>query len=420
MKNGKLFQSLFLINFATSLGFGIADAFFSTYLFSLGGRGLLLGLPLLLFSVSKIVLSPVMGACVDRIGARRAATLSLTLYFLVSLGYLFCSRLALIALLRLFQGMACAMFRPVMLSLVAVVGGPKGEARAAGTFDISFYLAIGIGPLLGGMLHDLWGFYGIFACLALLCLFALTLALRRIPAPTEPPVLANRRHCSLALPAALEAARHGTMGGLLAFIFGRGCGISLLAAFLPILLNARLGLSGTQTGMVLASSTLVITSLLRPVGWLSDRLPRKSLVLLGGVSVSLLYFLVPVAQGFHQVLMLGGGIGLCSVLSQPASTALLLEQGERHGTGLAVGIFNTALNLGFLVGPLLGGWLQNRFGLTAVFYAAGWIGLAAAALFAASTLGDWLRQVPVPLHGQVPVPLRGAGAEALHQATNLK
>ena len=39
----------------------------------------------------------------DRIGARRAATLSLTLYLLVSLGYLFCSQLALIALLVIFQ-----------------------------------------------------------------------------------------------------------------------------------------------------------------------------------------------------------------------------------------------------------------------------------------------------------------------------
>ncbi|WP_224983954.1 MFS transporter [Geomonas agri] len=385
MKNENLFQSLFLINFATSLGFGIADAFFSTYLFSLGGRGILLGLPLLLFSLSKIVFGPPMGACVDRFGPRTAVTLSLSLYLLVSIGYLLSSSLVLITLLRVVQGGACAMFRPVMLSLVGATSSNKGEGCATGTFDISFYLAIGIGPLLGGALHDWCGFYGIFSCLALLCLFALTVALRRIPrnavaGPSRKPAAA------VALPDALEAARHGAMGGLLVFIFGRGCGISLLAGFLPLLLNGRLGLTGTQTGVVLASSTVVISSLLRPVGRLSDRLPRKGLVLLGGVSVSLLYFLIPVAQGFHQVLMLGGGIGLCSVLSQPASTALLLEQGERHGTGLAVGIFNTALNLGFVVGPLLGGWLQNHFGLTAVFYAAGWIGLAAAALFAVCTM----------------------------------
>ncbi|QXE90078.1 MFS transporter [Geomonas subterranea] len=386
MKNANLFQSLFLINFATSLGFGIADAFFSTYLFTLGGRGILLGLPLLLFSLSKILFGPAMGACVDRFGPRVAVTLSLTLYLLVSLGYLFSSDLVLITLLRVVQGVACAMFRPVMLSLVGAESRAKGEGCATGTFDISFYLAIGIGPLLGGVLHDLWGFYGIFSCLALLCLCALAVALRRVPRDSVAAVPSRKPGACVALPDALEAARHGAMGGLLVFIFGRGCGISLLAGFLPLLLSGRLGLTGTQTGMVLASSTVVIGTLLRPAGRLSDRLPRKTLVLLGGISVSLLYFLIPVAQGFHQVLMLGGGIGLCSVLSQPASTALLLEQGERHGTGLAVGIFNAAMNLGFVAGPLLGGWLQNRFGLTAVFYAAGWIGLAAAGLFALSTM----------------------------------
>ncbi|KAA0890342.1 MFS transporter, partial [Oryzomonas rubra] len=179
----------------------------------------------------------------------------------------------------------------------------------------------------------------------------------------------------------LSVTRHSTLRGLLAFIFGRACGISLLSAFLPIMLTTRLGLSGTQTGLVMASGTLVMTLLLRPVGMLSDRAPRKSMVVVGGTIVSLLYFLIPVAVGFSQILILGVGIGLFSVLSQPASTALLVEEGSRHGMGLTIGTFNAVLNLGFVSGPLLGAGLQNTLGLTAVFYAAGIMGLGAVAMF---------------------------------------
>lgn len=384
MKQERLFRGLFLVNFAITLGFGITDAFFSTYLFSLGGRGMLLALPLLLYSLSKIIFSPLMGACSDRFGAKTMVMLSLTLYLLVSLSYFFSSSLALITVLRLVQGLGCAMFKPVMLSLVGAASRNDGRAGSMGTFDVSFYGALGLGPVLGGVVKDAWGFGGIFATLVLLCLFALGVAqqcIRGSEGAITPP---DAGRCRAPLSELLTAARYGVMRGLLVFIFGRGCGISLLGAFLPIMLSTKLGLNGTQTGLVLASMTLVITCLLRPVGRLSDRVCRESLVVIGGTTVSLLYFLIPVAQGFCQVLVLGGGIGLFSVLSLPASTALLLEQGERYGTGLAVGVFNAALNLGLVAGPLLGAWFHYNFGLTSVFYAAGVLGLAAVGLFSAS------------------------------------
>lgn len=384
MKNDNLFKWLFLINFAVNLGFGLADAFFSTYLFDLGGRSVLLGLPILSFSLSKILLSPVMGALSDRVGARRAVTLSVALYLLVSCGYLASRDLAFITVLRLAQGGACAMFRPVMLSLVAASSCASGRGRAAGTFDVSFYGALAVGPILGGVLHDIWGFPGVFAGLASLCLLALGISLWQIPNLLPLATRPTGVTLESALPAALDTIRHAPMRALLFFIFGRACGISLLAVFFPILLSSRLGLTGMQTGVVLASTTFVTTCLLRPAGVLSDRLSPRSLVVFGGITVSLLYFLIPVAQGFCQALLLGGGIGLCSVLSQPASTALLLEQGERHGAGLAVGIFNASLNLGFAVGPLLGAWMESRFGLSSVFQAAGWIGLIAVGICAGS------------------------------------
>ena len=153
------------------------------------------------------------------------------------------------------------------------------------------------------------------------------------------------------------------------------------------MLVTKLGLSGTQTGVVMASSTLVITLLLRPVGILSDKAPRRSLVVAGGTAVSLLYFLIPVASGFQQILFLGLGIGLFSVLSQPASTALLVEEGARHGMGVTVGTFNSVLNMGFVSGPLLGAGVQSTLGLTAVFYTAGILGLGAVALFMVNISG---------------------------------
>ncbi|WP_240732276.1 MFS transporter [Geobacter sp. FeAm09] len=160
MESRTLFRGLFLINFAITLGFGIADAFFSLYVFSLGARGALLGLPLVLYSLSKIVLSPFMGAWADRIGRKKVAAASLGLYLFVSLSYLFTASLPLITLLRLLQGIGCAMFRPVVLSLVGEATPDHKRATVMGTFDISFYGALSLGPVVGGCSRTCGAFRG--------------------------------------------------------------------------------------------------------------------------------------------------------------------------------------------------------------------------------------------------------------------
>jgi predicted MFS family arabinose efflux permease len=274
------------------------------------------------------------------------------------------------------------MFRPVLLSLISECAPDEKRATIMGRFDMSFYGALSLGPVLGGMLKDVFGFAGIFVTLSVLCVIALVTALICIPYRSGKAIRDEEQISPSSFSAVTGMTRrHTTFRGLLAFIFGRACGIALLGAFLPILLTVKLGLSGTHAGIVMASSSIVMTLLLCPVGQLSDKVPRISLVLLGGTIVPLLYFLIPATADFYQALLLCGSIGFFSVLSQPASSALLLEEGNRHGMGATVGIFNAVLNMGFVAGPLVGSVIQSSAGLNAVFYLAGFLGLVSVLLF---------------------------------------
>jgi MFS family permease len=387
------FRELFLINFLISLGFGISDAFFPLYCQSMGGRGLLLGSAMGGYALSKVLFSPFMGALADRIGRRPVVMSSLMLYLLVSSLYLTTSSLPLVVFLRLLQGAGCAMFRPVVQALVADHAPADSRGRIMGTFDVSFYAALTMGPVCGGIVMDSWGFHGLFSVLVLCCLAALGLAVvsvpwqlthKKMPGDAEP----QTGIWSLSL-------RGGTLRGLLVFIFGRACGITACATFLPILLSSKLGLSGLQVGIVMASATLAMTLLLRPVGKAADRMPRRLLVICGGTAVPLLYMLLPIAADFTQVLGVTLGIGTFSALSQPAVSALLAEEGQRLGMGATMGSFNSFLNLGFVVGPLVGSLLQTTIGIHGVFVAIGFIGLA-------SSLGFVL--AAVARHGGQPPP----------------
>jgi len=382
MSTGKTFAGLFLINFAVTLGFGMADAFFSVYSQSLGARGVLLGIALCCYACAKIALSPLMGRWCDRVDPKKLLYVSLIAYLFVSLGYLIAANLTALILLRTLQGAGFALFRPVLLSIIGRIAPHDRRAATIGTFDLSFYGALGVGPLLGGVLKDSFGYSGVFWVLLACSLLAFIPALVCIPGTPRTTKPVPSPTPSKPLPLILhEVGIRGTLAGLLVFIFGRACSISGFVMFLPILLMTELGISAKLFGLVMASSTAAMALALRPMGMLADRVSRVWLIAAGGSGAALLYCLVPLAASLHEFLLLGTMIGLFSAMSQPASTALLIEQGVRCGTGLAAGVFNCSLNAGFLAGPVVGTLIYDMFGIEAVFYCFGACGLLTVFLF---------------------------------------
>jgi MFS family permease len=79
------------------------------------------------------------------------------------------------------------------------------------------------------------------------------------------------------------------------------------------------------------------------------------------------------------------GIGVFSALSQPAASALLAEEGQQNGMGASIGTFHAYLNLGFVVGPLLGSLVETATGLHGVFIGIGMVGLCSVLGFAVTT-----------------------------------
>ena len=377
------FHGLFLANFLISLGFGICNVFFPLYCRNMGARSLLIGVAVGGYALAKIVFSPTMGQLADRIGARTLVLSSLTLYLLVSCAYLTTENLLTAVGLRMMQGVACAMFRPVVQAQIAESAAVEKRGSTMGSFDASFYAALGIGPVIGGFIMDKSGFQGLFYVLVACSSAALVIAFVTLPRKFNSTVVASCQSEKTSLRLMLRQA--SSMQGLLFFIFGRACGITAWATFLPILLSTDLHLSGGEIGIIMSSTSLMMTVLLRPVGKIADKMSRRLLVICGGAMSSFLYILMPVASDFNQALVISLGLGVFSALSQPALSSLLAEHGQRLGMGTSVGIFHAFLNLGFVVGPLLGSLLNLSSGLHGIFIFIGLVGLGSVCGFTLSS-----------------------------------
>jgi MFS family permease len=379
----RLFRSLFAINFLISLGFAMLDPFFPIYIKDAGIGGIHFAAIFSVYTLSRMILSPWIGLWSDGIGRRSFIFAGLGLNVCVALLYLCAPSVPLLIVTRFLQGVASAFFRTVVMALVGDQSPREKEGLTIGTFDISFYSSLALGPVIGAIVKIHFGMSGIFIALSVTCLLSFLLAVFLMPDIHKEGGIQHER-----LRIGYTAlVKNKVFFGLLCFIFTRAIGISLFTIFMPLFMKVNLGLDSLRIGVIMASGTVLMTLFLMPMGILSDRRNRRILVVTGGFLISLLTCCLPLTSGFWYLLLVTVLLGLVSATSLPASAAILMEEGDRYGMGLAFGLFNMTMNLGSAVAPFLGNIVMDLAGLPPIFYLAGFIGFAGVVIFYIYSVG---------------------------------
>jgi POT family proton-dependent oligopeptide transporter len=147
------------------------------------------------------------------------------------------------------------------------------------------------------------------------------------------------------------------------------------------------GTFGTLSTQALASQIFGLYSgfvYFTPVigGWIGDRIGQRAAVVIGGLSMSGGHLAMAFDRSFLLALLLliiGSGL-LKGNISAQVGGLYPVEDEERRSRGFA--IFSTAINFGAVVGPLLCGFLGERYG---------WhVGFGAAALFMLGGVATYL------------------------------
>ena len=360
----KIFFVLSVAIFTSMLGMGIIVPILPLYAETLGANGLWLGAIFAVFSLARSIAMPFIGRISDRMGRKRFITLGLLIYSLSSVGYIYAGSTIELLMVRLIQGFSSAMIIPIAMAFVADISPPNQEGNYMGIISFALFLGFGCGPLIGGLTKDLTGMEVNFLLMGGLCLLALFLVIIYLPRSSsieKPPP-------PLTVPFSTMLKSRNIMGICFYRFSSAFCRGSIMA-FLPLYAHNVLKLTGSQIGLVIASSILLTAFLQLPFGKLADKVNRTFLVIAG----SILYFavvpLIPFTWNFLQLLLLNVALGVLGALSLPAATALTVVEGKQFGMGTTMAIFNVAMSAGLAIGPLLSGIILDVWTLPVVFYA---------------------------------------------------
>ena len=372
--NKKAFVTSFAVAFTVALGIGIISPLMPLYAESMGASGLWLGIMYSGFALSRTVFMPIMGRLSDRRGRKIFIGLGLLAYTIISLSYAWASNMYALTSVRLLHGVASAMVIPIAHAYIGDLI-PKGkEGTYMNLFSMSMFLGMGSGPFLGGFLADTFyinaGFYAMagFAALALILLLFLVPTVessseRSKKAPSVPlrTIIRDNKVKAISLSLASRA------------FYRQG-----ISAFLPLLAVSTMGMSITSIGSVLSIFMLTGGFAQGLFGPLADRLNKKRLIVIGGITAPIFIFFLSYMPAGGMLLAMLLPMALFGAVARAAVMALNVELGNKYsGMGSVMGISRSIMSLGMVIGPLVFGYTMDHFGIGSVFQIGAIVGILA-------------------------------------------
>ncbi|WP_338050971.1 MULTISPECIES: DHA2 family efflux MFS transporter permease subunit [Ramlibacter] len=168
----------------------------------------------------------------------------------------------IVLLARVAEGLAAGVVQPIPAIIMLRAFEPHEQGRASGLFGMGVVLAPALGPSIGGVLVDLFGWRSIFFMVVPFCLASLVLAYRYVPTSA---------------PGGAEASRGAGLDW-------RGLVLATIGTL--SLLNGLVELHGQAHGRAIALLALSAAALVGFVGWqrraaASGRAPLMNLALFG-------------------------------------------------------------------------------------------------------------------------------------------
>ena len=325
------------------------------------------------------------GALSDLYDRRWLLLVGLLAFALPPFCYLLITDVSWLIVLRFVHGMATAVFAPIALAVVADL---RREARGAayGAYTAATQAGAMLGPLLGGWLLWTRGFSTTFVTAGTLGVISVLLFfLMRLP--PQIPHIATGIGATAVLHEMTRGART-VLGNVRVVVTSATDGARQVAngalmAFLPIYVIG-IGLDAAQAGMLFGVQSVTSFASRPTMGWASDRIGRRPLILLGLVVCAGSLATIPFTAQFVGLMALSALFGFGEAIVNAAAAALVADLSELKTLGSAMGMQGTIMDIGHASGPILSGVLIGALGFQLAFPILAGLVLVAAGVFRAS------------------------------------
>ncbi len=368
-KMSAVYWELIIVGFAIMMGMSLPASFLPILADTLDPSGVLVGLVVSAWFLSRIFLELPAGIISDMIGRRRLLIFGIGLS---CLGPILCSQADNIWLLivgRGIWGMGTAFYFMNNTALLMDILPANARGRALGLFQGIEFVGSFIGAPIGAFLSIYMSFNQVFYFTLLLTVASLAIAWRsrgmrdaevgvvqkeRTPLREVVKMIGNRGILIVCLSTLL---RMFIMQGIFQTIF-------------QLYLNQGLGLAVSFIGLILSARIAGQIISLVSAGILSDKVGRIPVLIAGFVICGVTLLAFTLTNNFALLLVVGFVEGLGEGFGMTTLIALLTDITPAPVRGGVVGLYRTFQDIGGFSGPILFMIFFNTLGPLNAFYIA--------------------------------------------------
>jgi len=363
---GQGFLSPILPKFVQLLGVGAEN------------MGTAVGMAITAFGVARAGMDIPTGKLARRYGRRILLVAAPAMVTVSSLGCAFATQYWELVVWRLVQGASSACFGVTALIVVGEISSPSKRGFYMSFIWGTFLVGASLGPGFGGLIGEYLGIRAVFYCYALLAFLSTLWGYFRIPetmpestAPREIGRRGNRQaklfNLNFILITAVSLVFMITTGGT-------------QNTLVPLVGYERLSLREGQVGLGLTAIATMQLFLTPLAGSISDRKGRKLMIVSSGIVVSLGLAMIVQSSSYWFFILSALVLGLGRGIGGPVPTAYVADIAGPGNYESMLSTYRAVSDLGWVIGPLLCGYLKDVAGISLPFY------LTAGLFFAVSVL----------------------------------
>ncbi len=346
-------------NIMIALGYGVISPAMPSFARTFGVSIEAVTFLVTVFSLSRLCFAPVSGLLVQRLGERRIYIGGLLVVALSTMACAFSQTYWQLLIFRALSRMGSTLFYVSALGLMIHISPVDARGRVAGIFTTSFMVGVVCGPAIGGLAAG-WGLtapfvvYGV-AMLGVAVVLFYSLRHSELAAPLPPTRATVTMREALRVRAYRSALLANFATGWSAF----GLRVALVPLFISDVMGRSVGIIGLVLAMFAAGNALAVI----PSGYLSDRMGRRTLLIVGltasGAATVWLGALSSLPAFLAVACVVGATTGIYMSPMQAAVADIL---GSEARAGMPVAMVQMMGDLGAIVGSMTLGWVAEQIG----------------------------------------------------------
>jgi MFS family permease len=368
------------------MGHGIISPVLPLFAKSFGVGAALAGLTISVFGAARLVTNLPAGFLSDRFGRRALLVGGPVIVTVSSILSGLSPDFWLLIVFRFIAGAGSAMYMTGAMVLLADITSPANRGRVMSIYQGSILLGVSLGPAVGGGVAELAGIRAPFYAVGLLAGLATVWSFLRMPAMAARVTLAGEEPASVPDAEAREKAAQedhefdpgrGTLALMRSLLlrpeFALVCLLNMAVfltrtggrlTLLPLVGEEKVGLGFGELGAIFTMMTVLNLLILLPVGGMLDRWGRKAVILPSALMMGLSLTMFAASSEVWMFLTASVVLGIGSGVLGPAPAAYAADVAPEKARGLAMGLFRTFGDIGFVIGPLGMGGLADLAGFS--------------------------------------------------------